>query len=93
MEYQKELLTIIHKYIPTCKVYLFGSRARNKHHAGSDIDLAIDAKQLLGIGIIGNIKEEIEESTIPYFVDIVDLNNVDEAMKEEILKDGILWSN
>ena len=93
MEYQKELLTIIHKYIPTCTVYLFGSQARNKHHAGSDIDLAIDAKQILGIGVIGNIKEEIEESTIPYFVDIVDLNNVDVAMKEEILKDGILWSN
>ena len=93
MDYQKELLAIIHKYIPDCTVYLFGSRARKRNHVGSDIDLAIDAKQVLDIGIIGSIKEACEESTIPLFVDIVDLNAVDKSMREEILKDGIVWSN
>jgi predicted nucleotidyltransferase len=48
-------------------VYLFGSRARRKHHSGSDIDFTLDAK-MLGIGVIGNIKEEIR-------------------------RDGVVWSN
>lgn len=93
MKYQKKLITIIHKYVPKSKIYLFGSRARKQHHVGSDIDLAIDAQKALEIGVLGNIKEEIEESTIPFFVDIIDLNNIDADMKEEILKDGIIWSN
>jgi predicted nucleotidyltransferase len=93
MDYQVELLAIIKKYIPNCTVYLFGSRARRKHHVGSDIDLAIDAHQVLDSGVIGNIKEEIEESTIPYFVDVIDFNDVSADMKEEILKDGIIWSS
>lgn len=40
--HKTELLNIIHKYLPNCKVWLFGSRARNQEHAGSDIDLALD---------------------------------------------------
>ncbi len=40
--YKRELLGIIHAYLPSCKVLLFGSRATGKQHPGSDIDLALD---------------------------------------------------
>jgi len=93
MDYRKVLVSIVHRHIPGCTVYLFGSRARGTHQIGSDIDLALDAQKVLDSGIIGNIKEDIEESTIPYFVDIVDFNNVGSEMKREITKDGIVWSN
>lgn len=93
MNYQKELLAIVHKYVPDCTVYLFGSRARNSHHMGSDIDLAIDAKKSLDIGLIGMIKEECAQSSIPLFVDVVDLNSIDDDMKKEIMKDAVIWSN
>lgn len=92
-KYKNELIAIIHKHVPGCVIYLFGSRARKKHHVGSDIDLAIDAHQVLDSSVVGNIKEEIEESTIPYFVDVIDFNDVSADMKEEILKDGIIWSS
>ena len=40
--YKTELLKIIHRYLPNCTIWLFGSRARNQERAGSDIDLALD---------------------------------------------------
>jgi uncharacterized protein len=90
--YKKELISIIHHHIPKCSIYLFGSRARNTHRPGSDIDLAIDAKKIITRRIIANILEEIDESTIPFCVDIVDINAVDQAMKEQILTERTLWS-
>lgn len=92
MNYKEELIAIIKKHIPQAKIYLFGSRARKTHHPGSDIDIALDAGIVLDRGIIGEIKEEIENSTIPFFVDIVDLQAVSEQMREQILKEGILWT-
>lgn len=92
-KYKKILLDIVLKKLPNCKVYLFGSRATKTSHAGSDIDLAIEAKTKIDMGTIGNIKEEIENSNIPFFVDIVDINNVSTEMKKQILKDSILWND
>jgi len=90
-EYKKTLLSIIHKFLPNCKVYLFGSRARKEHDEGADIDLSLDNEDPIDLNVIYKIKNEIEESTIPLFVDIVDINNADEAIKKEIENEGILW--
>lgn len=92
-DYKKELLSIIHKYIPHCTVYVFGSRARKTHREGSDIDLAIDAGKKISLNTILDIKAEIEETTIPLFVDIVDIYSVSDDLKEEIEKEGVLWED
>ncbi len=92
-EYKKELLSIIHKHLPSCKVYLFGSRARKTHREGADVDLAIDAGKKVDLNTILNIKSDIEETTIPLFVDIVDINSASKIFKEEIMKDGIAWTD
>lgn len=92
-KYRPMLLQIIKKYAPaTCKVYLFGSRACGMHSAGSDIDLALDADHKIDSSIMGKIRLDIEESTIPFFVDVVDIHAVSKLMKEEIKRDGILWT-
>lgn len=91
--YKTILLDIINKIIPDCKVYLFGSRARKDHSEGSDIDIALDAGSKIDYKIIYKIKDELEESTIPLFVDIVDLNFADEKIKKEINRDKIIWKN
>lgn len=91
--YKKELLSIIHKYLPDCIVYLFGSRARKTHQQGSDIDLALDDGGEIDLDILVNIKADIHETVIPLFVDIVDMYSVANALKEEIIKDGIKWTD
>ena len=91
--HKNKLLEIIHKELPGCKVYLFGSRARGDHQEGSDIDLALDIGRPLEIREIGRIKEKIEETTIPQTVDIADLHTASEKFKQEIENEGILWEN
>ena len=92
-KFKKNLIEIINKYAPDAKIYLFGSRSRKDNKPGSDIDLALDSNIKLKINILMNIKSDIESTNIPFFVDIVDINNVDDVMKNEILKDGVLWKN
>ena len=92
-KYQKKLIEIIEKYIPECKIFLFGSRAQQCNTESSDIDIAIDVGRELKSSLLGKIREEIEESTIPYFVDVVDVNNVSDKMKEQIFKYGVLWKD
>lgn len=92
-KYKKELIRIIHTYIPDCAIYLFGSRARISHREGSDVDLAIDAGKKVDWNTMLAIKAAIEESTIPLLVDVVDMHAITDDFKEEILKDAILWSD
>ncbi len=90
---KKTIVDIIKQLLPHAQIYLFGSRAREDHSPESDIDIAIDnGGQKIDRSALSMIKDELEESTIPFTVDIVDLNAASEALKKEILKDGILWS-
>ncbi|WP_374341224.1 nucleotidyltransferase family protein [Azonexus sp.] len=50
-------------------VYLFGSRARNTARWNSDYDLWIDAN--LPSAVVAGIQEELDESFVPFKVDIV----------------------
>ena len=89
----KELLiTFIKKHIPDCKIYLFGSRSRKTNSVGSDIDLAIESGQVISRHDIADVLEEIENSNIPFFVDLVDMKQINDNFKTEIMKDRILWS-
>ena len=92
-EYKETIITIIKKLIPNCKIYLFGSRAKSRHYPGSDIDLAVDTPQKIDRHVICSIKEEIEKANIPFFVDIVDLQRSDDALKSQVKKDHVEWKN
>ena len=92
-KYKRQLLEIIHKRVPQSTVYLFGSRATNAETAGSDIDLAIDTGRPIAYQTIIKIQCDIDETTIPLNVDIVDLQTVPASLKETILREGIKWTN
>lgn len=38
-----------------------------------------------------NLKEEFTNSTLPYFVDIINFDNVSEKFKDNVFKQKILW--
>lgn len=71
------------------KIWLFGSRARGDNTSCSDIDIAIEGKNIEKDLI--SIKEIIEESNLPYKIDIINLVEASEYLKIEIKKEGILW--
>jgi len=74
-------------------VWLFGSCARGDVRQHSDIDVAILPREDLPIGFFGELEADIEESTIPYDVDLVDLRHADGALVDAVRREGIPWRN
>jgi len=89
--YKNIIMQIIRKHLPSVKVMLYGSRARGDFSEGSDIDIALDAGKKIDTKIMNTIIDDIDESVIPINFDIVDFHKVSEKMRQEILKDGIVW--
>ncbi len=76
-----------------CIVYLFGSRARGTHTTTSDIDLAVASSENLG-NKLSLLREALESSTIPLFVDVVDLSQAGTTFLEQVQNEGvIIWKN
>lgn len=72
-------------------VWLFGSCARGQPRQRSDIDIAVLPRDELPLGFFAELEADIEESTIPYDVDLVDLRHADPALVAEIQREGIPW--
>ena len=75
-----------------CKVYLFGSRARGDYRRSSDADIAVEGLSEEEFRRFKSTLEEwLEESPIPFTVDVVNLSRVSDTLKEVVLKEGIRW--
>lgn len=92
-EEQTQIIKVIEIFFPDAKIYLFGSRAKNTHTATSDIDIAIDAGHPIDISKKGQINNMLEALSIPQNIDVVDFHRAPEALRANILRDGILWKN
>ena len=82
---------ILKQYFPTAKVWLFGSRATGENRPGSDIDIAIDEGTIIDFFRLAQARDALEESAIPYKVDLVDYASVAVEFREEIKTKGIEW--
>ena len=85
------VINMIQQHLPATKIFLFGSRARKDNIPQSDIDIALDNNLKIDKYIISLIKEDLEESILPFTVDVVDLNNITQDFKKNIMKDIVQW--
>jgi predicted nucleotidyltransferase len=92
-DYQEKIIKIISIFFPDATIYLFGSRAKQTHTESSDIDIAIDIGHPMPITPRAQIVSMIDVLGIPQEVDVVDLRTVPEAMRNAILKEGIVWKD
>jgi len=88
-QYLKEVARIIQKYIgKDAGVFVFGSFLKRKFF--HDIDVGI-----IGKGIdeekMALIRDDLENSLIPYKIDLVNFNKVEKKFKEEVFRQKILW--
>ena len=73
----KIVLDILHKYLKTpAKIWVFGSRAKHKTKHNSDLDIAIESSEAIPLGILADLEEAFTDASLPYTVDIVELNRV-----------------
>lgn len=88
---KQKIIGIISVLIPDAHIYLFGSRARGTNTERADIDLALDAGKPLPRRDVDEVKSMLRESNIIYLIDVVDLYQVSDAMRDSILREKIVW--
>jgi len=73
---EKEIKRIISKFLDPkeYQIFIFGSRAAGRAKKYSDYDIGIWGKKSVPWHILAMINESLEESDIPYKVDIVDFS-------------------
>lgn len=90
----KTLATIRH-ILAECpaveKAILYGSRAKGNHRPGSDIDLTLIGDRL-DLNILGELSARLDESPIPYQVDLSLWSRIDNAkLREHIERVGVVF--
>jgi uncharacterized protein len=73
------------------EVWLFGSCARGEALRHSDIDIAVLPRDELPSAFFSDLAEGVEESSIPYDVDIVDLRSAASTLIDEVRREGVKW--
>lgn len=86
-EILKKSLDILKRNLKPRKIILFGSRAKGKAERSSDFDFAVECSHVSD-QIKRETKEDIENVSGLYHVDIIYLSEVDDEFKKIILKTG-----
>ena len=91
--YLSRIKDMLSQVLTGCKVYLFGSRATGRYREESDFDIGVlaprDISRELSIA-----REMLEESDIPFTVDLVDLSVASPEFAEQVQREGILlWKD
>jgi predicted nucleotidyltransferase len=74
---------------PGVGVYLFGSRARRTARWNADYDLWVDAE--VPARIIREVAEEIDDSFVPFRVDIVTTADLRGRFADRVKAEAIRW--
>ncbi|MFZ5470239.1 MAG: nucleotidyltransferase family protein [Myxococcota bacterium] len=74
------------------RVFLFGSWAKGAATRLSDIDVGVLPLARLPGGLLASVREQLEESRVPYHVDLVDLSEADAAFRNRVLQEGVAWT-
>ena len=90
VEHKEAILKAMNYHFPAAKIILFGSRARGTHAQGADIDIAIDAGSPIKLREIARARATVENLPVSLEIDIVDLHNIPEELKQIILSEGIV---
>ena len=75
---------------PPFKIYLFGSFATDKATYFSDIDIALETKEVLTKRNLIKLKENLENIKTLRKIDFIYINNASKNLKETVKKEGIL---
>lgn len=85
--FQLEMIKkILERHVSGCEVRVFGSRATRTAKDYSDLDLAIVGKERLSDKVLFALKEDFQQSDIPFRVDVLDWNAISKEFREVIEK-------
>ena len=80
---------ILQQHLPQACVWAFGSRVKGTARKTSDLDLCVDNQTPLSFELLACIRDAFSESNIPYKVDIVDWQTVDDDFRAIIIAERL----
>ncbi|MGH8609164.1 MAG: nucleotidyltransferase family protein [Gammaproteobacteria bacterium] len=87
---EAHLKQVLRSHLPEgVPVYLFGSRVRGDGRWNSDYDLWIDAE--IPWATLTDLTEELEESFIPFGIDLVTTRQLKAAFGERVKREARRW--
>ena len=87
-EYLQELKDIFNRYCPKAEIWAYGSRVKNDCHSGSDLDLVVKSFNEDG-KFVYELKDLLNDSDIPFLMDIQDFEKLPKYFQDEIKKEYI----
>ncbi|OGK30322.1 hypothetical protein A3D08_03600 [Candidatus Roizmanbacteria bacterium RIFCSPHIGHO2_02_FULL_43_11] len=63
------------------KAFVFGSWSNETARKFSDVDIGIESEQEIDLRTVGEIREDFDNSSLPYVIEIVDFSTVSEKFK------------
>lgn len=90
-KYLQEIKTIVSNRLnmPKTQVFIFGSRANKNAREFSDVDIGFISTEKIPLFTISLLREDFENSNIPFSVDLVDFTKVSEDFKNQAFKNTI----
>mgnify|MGYP001418032427 CR=1 FL=1 len=84
-----EIVAVLKRFPKIDGALIFGSRAKGNHQQGSDVDIAVKGEQVTRQDIAAISVLLNEESSTPYFFDVVHYETItDLALREHIDRVG-----
>jgi predicted nucleotidyltransferase len=81
--------SILHRFVPSKSVYVFGSRATGRTRYLSDLDLLLDCETPIDPSTLQALLEAFDESDLPIEVDVVDLTTIAGVFRKRVLAERI----
>ncbi len=82
--------SILKQIIPKTPVWAFGSRVTGHAKPYSDLDLVIVDKHPIALLLYYQIKDAMEESDLPFRVDILDWHRISPSFKKVIYEKYVI---
>ena len=91
-KHRRILEALLREHLPDVEVWVYGSRVNGRSHDGSDLDLVLLGPGLKEIssGQLGDFKEAVRESTIPFLVEARDWARLPERFHREIERNFVV---
>ncbi len=89
-QHLEEAKHILARYAPEYEVWAFGSRVNGRAERNSDLDLVLVAAEKLDWPFLERLKDAFSESNLPFTVDILDWQAIDDNFREIIAQDYVI---
>ena len=91
--HRRAIDVLLGEHLPGVEVWAYGSRVNGRSHDGSDLDLVLRGKELKEISDdrLGNFKEAIRDSTIPFLVEVRDWATLPKRFLTEIEREHVVF--